>query len=396
VTDDTGVYPAIDPAHSMRLTRPMNIDEVRKSNPQGVIDYLVQRKEFYKCHALALNKKLAEAEAQHRTHFARLKRRLKEETAMKNSWKYTCLAVGAGAVFVGLAVLVVSLSASRASPEHAPKMPTSGTTPATPSRVLAAVNIFNGDKQGSGVVVSKGDKFAAVLSAAHNFSGKIGGTFWVYYADGTFTKGTLLAVDRDRDLALARVDADTIIGHSYVPEAVVPGEISGVGYTGAQGPNYRKLTYNAAYWNAAKKYMWEFGVREGPFWDGDSGSGVFIGDGVVGVTSQRDAYVVACGRVSKRLYACSLEEIRGFLTEHAAELAGCGDYRLPPEVPAGADDAPPAWTPTPNVPVHVASRTDKLLADLKADVDMLKAGGLKKPSDVGPPDPGLKRPSEIK
>ncbi|MFZ8360660.1 hypothetical protein ACO1LX_19870, partial [Staphylococcus aureus] len=84
------------------------------------------------------------------------------------------------------------------------------------------------------------------------FSGKIGGEFFVYYPDGTYAKATLLAHDPGRDLAVASVDADTIIEHSYIPEGVPQtGTLSGVGYTGGQGPNYRTLAYTGAYYNAA-------------------------------------------------------------------------------------------------------------------------------------------------
>lgn len=408
---ESHTHSVYNPAQTVRLKSPPKyLEDFRHKDPQGTIDYLYQRKEAYKAAGLkqyhranAAEKRIKELEAEldkEKKHDKRIKAKLKEETAMKNWWRYAALTFGVGMFMLFVIVLVVLMTGNRGggNPQAAPKMPVSGMAQRTPSHVLASVNIFNGDVQGSGVVVSKGDKHSAVLSAGHNFKGNVGGEFWVYYADGTYTKATLLAVDRERDLALARVDSKTILGHSYIPKAIFRGEITGVGYTGGQGPNLRKLVYNSAYYNTAKKYMWDFSVREGPFWDGDSGSGVFIDDATVGITSQRDALVpLGHNTYQRKLYACSHDEIVRFLTVNKDKLEGCGDYTVAQEIPAGSDGSPPLWKPNPNVPIYTESRVDKMLTDLRADVDALKKQanpGLQRPSEIKEPE--LKRPSEIK
>lgn len=406
-TTESQNHTAYNPAHTVKIASPPpTLDEMRKSDPQGTIDYLLARKQLYKAagtkqyhRAEAAVKAAAEAE----TKIKRLRTKLKEEKAMTKWWKSAGIGAFA-ALATCLLVLVASLSSNRATsrlPEAPTKVPVSGLVQQTQPHVLASVNLYNGTLQGSGTIISKGEKSAALLSAAHNFKGVIGGEFWVYYPDGTYTKAALLAVDRERDLALAAVDASTVLGHAYIPQKVVDGEISGVGYTGGEGPNYRKLVYNRAYYNSAKRYMWEFGVESGPFWNGDSGSGVFIDSALVGVTSQRDALTyVGNNTYQRRLYACSHDEILRFLAANKDKLADCGDYFAAPAVQVAGADAPPLWVPRPNVPITVG-RTDRLIADLQRDVDELKrkAGGpeLRRPSEVGDKkDDGLKRPSEIK
>jgi hypothetical protein len=74
-------------------------------------------------------------------------------------------------------------------------------------------------------------------------------------------------------------------------------------------------------------------------------------------------------------------------------MEGIGDYHQWPEIPLGAEDVPPAWKPNPNIPVFTENR---ILNDLRNDVDKLKKNPLmQKPSEV-PDDNKLKRPSEVK
>lgn len=412
-----------DASVSIKIKKPMEyLDDMRYKDPQGTINYLFDRKEIYKTAAQrnqqaakaavlklqAVEKELEEEKrkgAEHKKSAAHWKSRAQKELAMKKWWRNVCGVIAVGFIVLIVVVLTVTQMVSVMSPKHqeVPRVPTSGKTPESPNQVLASVNIFNGSKQGSGTVISKGDKYAAVLSAAHNFAGKIGGWVWVYYPDGTYTKATLLAIDRDRDLALLRVDVNTITGHSFVPEKLPDGHLSGCGYTGGQGPNYRVLSYNSTYKNPAGKYMWDLSVVEGPFWDGDSGSGVFINDACVGVTSQRDAKVwLSSNSYYKKLYATGHYEVLNFLKANQSTLAGCGDYTVQPERVYGAEDAPPLWTPKPNVPVP--SQTDRILKDLQADVAALKAKSgppLVRPGDIpdekkDKKDDGLRRPSEIK
>ena len=420
---------AYDPSHTTKFKRPAAyLDDMREKNPQGTIDYLFERKELYKTAALrqqqraqAAEKKLLDAQKEvedwkrkcmeYRKNTVTWKAKCQKESTMRKWWKMACCTVAVGLVTLIVVLLTITQIISVLSPRHQgeipPRVPTSGKTPNTPNHILASVNIFNGSKQGSGTIISKGEKYAAVLTAGHNFKGEIGGPFWVYYPDGTYTKAMLLAIDKERDLAVGRVDVKTILGHSYVPNVFGEGTLSGCGYTGGQGPNYRTLCYNSSYKNTASKWMWDLSVTSGPFWDGDSGSGVFIEDACVGVTSQRDSYIqVGPGTYQKRLYAVSHVELVAFLKENASALDGCGDWSLKSEAVYAGDDAPPLWAPKPNVPINTPNGTDKLIRDLQDDVAALKkrVGGspLVRPGDIPDPkaplpkDDGLKRPSEIK
>lgn len=408
----------LDPARSMKLTEivPMTLDESRKKDPQGTIDYLFGRKEAHKKTALfhynranAAEKKFAEATATKDAEIDRLttlvkglRSKLKKERQMKANWRFACIgtAIGAVVLVVGLVASSMMSSGNRQQPTRNdnPKVPTAGTTQTTPNHILASVNIFNGQIQGSGTVISKGKARAAVLSAAHNFKGKIGGNFYVYYPDGTYTEATLLALDPGRDLAVASVDADTILAHSYVPEKFGDtGTLSGVGYTGGQGPNYRTLTYTSAYYNTSNRRMWEMNVTKGPFWDGDSGGGVFLDEALIGLTSQRDALVYAGNNTYvRRMYAVSHGEIVAFLNENKAALADCGDWTVRPEA-RFAGDGPPLWKPSPNVPIHVGGN-EPSVRELRAEIeDLKKRISPPMPPKVEPkkPDDGLKKPSDV-
>lgn len=387
---------AYNPLHTAKFNNPPNLDEMRKKDPQGAINYLWSRKEMYKNASikernrlLASEQKIKELESKIAESDVKIKRaiqKIKEERSMKLWWQKATYITSFLAIII--LVLLLFISDYKKQRSDNTKIPTSGTAQKTPNRVLASVNIYNGEIQGSGTVISKGEKNSIILSAGHNFKGVIGGEFWVYYADGTYTKATLLAVDRNRDLAIAKVDSSTIISHSYLPKKIISGEISGVGYTGGQGPNLRSLVYNKPYYNSFQKYMWEFDVQKGPFWDGDSGSGIFIDEALIGVTIQRDS------AISKKLYACSHDEIISFLEENKEKLDGCGDYYQSPPIVVSSSDLPPPWKPNPNVPIYTENKIDKLLDDLKRDIEELKKRDYKKPSNNI--DDGLKRPSEVK
>ena len=432
-------------------------DEVlknREADPQGVIDFLVARKEQWKTSYEAAEKRAkhwqsqAEAAAQrlkqiqdasqeHRirqqyedkdvkklkSRIRKLRLRYRTMKQKKGWWKNAAIIAfsGCGAllvVFVAYSMTISSL-APKVNQPHAEipaKVNTSGRTQKTPERILASVNILNGDIQGSGTVISSGEKGALVLSAAHNFKGILGGEFWVYFPDGTYTKGTLLAHDPTRDLAVARVDSDTILGRSYVPREMPKGNLNGTGYTGGVGPKYRNLGYNSVYRNQHSRVMWNLSVLNGTFHDGDSGGAVFAGEALIGVTSQRDAltrYGNNC--YYKRLYAVALPEIVAFLDENNDKVGGHGDWWSAPAQKIGhdADGAPPLWRPNPDVPIYVeekehggpnlATMVSDLSSQLKAvesRLDRLQPPVAPAPTPKAVPpsqiEPRPKSPSEIK
>lgn len=385
---------------SSREKLPIVLQDLATTDPQQAIDYLYGRKNHYKRCVFkveserdSLNEKIRDltlalkAETRKKRSAQRRagywKNKNQKELTMKRYWMYGCGVATFGLATLMLVMFTVNQMASVMSPHSVPeqqefdpsgaKTPTSGKTQQTPAHILASVNIYNGSVQGSGTIISKGEKYALMLSAAHNFVGKIGNSFWVYYPDGTYTEATLLAVDRTRDLALARVDVDTILANSYISKTPKKGILDGVGYTGGQGPNKREMNYTGSYFNASNRHMWNLSVINGPFWDGDSGGGVFIDGGLVGVTSQRDAYVWKSPTLRcKRMYACAYSEIVSFLNENPQNVAECGDWSTPPEVYTAATNAPPLWKPNPNVPIYVEGGTDSVIRNLKADVDSLK------------------------
>lgn len=389
VLDDLEPDDKLGHVKSMILKRtPSCLDELRQQDPQGAIDYLYGRKEAYKKIAQKHSTKISELRKEilaTKQKMVRYRTKFKDELAMKKWWKYACITIGTGMSVLVLMTLIVLQIASSLQSNQVSRIPTSAVAQKSPASMLASVNILNGDQQGSGTVISQGPNKALILSAGHNFKGVLGNTFWVYFADGTFTKATLLVVDRKRDLAVASVDADTIIGRSYIPSEVIPGNVFGVGYTDGQGPNYRTLTYNNASWHNSR-CVWEFAVTSGPFWNGDSGGGVFINDGLIAVTTERDRLT------GKLLYACSHGEIKQFLKENESKFKDCGNYLEPPQIQVATTDAPPLWSPKPNVPIFTESRIEKTVEDLKIQIGDLRS----KIQPVIQTENLLKRPSEIK
>jgi hypothetical protein len=346
---------------------------------QTSFDLLYKRKQFYKKAAYKHLNRVKRLEKEILRHRAKYKK----EIAMKKWWKYACITVGTGMAVLIVLTLIVLQVANLNSRQT--RIPTSANIQRSPASMLASVNILNGDQQGSGTVISQGESKALILSTGHNFKGVLGNTFWVYFADGSYTKATLLALDRQRDLAAASVDSDAILGRSFIPETVPDGKPSGIGYTRGQGPNYRTLAYNRSEWNKSR-CVWEFVVTSGPFWDVYSGGGVFINDGLIAVTTERDPS-------ANYLYACSLKEIQSFLKENSDKFEGCGDYSEPLPIKVAKVDVPPLWAPKPNIPIHIESPLERAVQNLKIEVESLKI----KPVDIKTPVKSfLKRPSEVK
>ena len=292
---------------------------------------------------------------------------------MRQWWKFATLATSICAVVMMVVMIcgTIILTSNGGSATEAPplRIPTSGIVQRTPNHVLASVILMNGDLQGSGTIISKGPKKAALLTTAHNFKGNIGGKFWIYYVDGTYTEATLLAIDRSRDLAIASVDSSTILTHAYVPSALLKeGDLTGCGFTNGRGPIFKTLAYQRQFRESNGRIIWQMRVKSGTFSSGDSGGGVFQGDALIGVPNSRNY----CG--SNSLYACPHHEIVKFLNEHSSVLAGCGSWSVAPEGQYGATnaDAPPLWKPTPNVPIVLPG-----------------LAGTRRPSDVRDPEQAI-------
>ncbi len=402
ILDDQPTTPSKYDASFVKKT--VYLDEMRESDPQGTIDRLYQRKELWKRTAQKVWKELQTVKKQNEEQLKQLRqlrKKYNKEKEMRQWWKIATFATGVGsaavtAIVVSVILMVVIVNRTQPAPEMyreskaAPMVvPTSGRAQQTPNHVLASVILYNGELQGSGTIISKGEKHAALLTAAHNFTGNIGGKFWLYYADGTYTEGTLVALDRNKDLALCKVDADTIITHAYIPESFPgkPEEMTSVGFANGKGPLFRKITYKEQFKDTSRNCsVWKFGV-DSSYWDGDSGGGVFFDNALCAVATHRNYSTPTYYRCGNRwyqsaptedrsLFATSHNEIKTFLEANQETLADCGDWKTPPAMPAEYY-GPPLWMPSPNVPIHVPHYVDQ-------------AEPLLKPSRIEEPDVPLK------
>lgn len=269
-----------------------------------------------------------------------------------------------GAVFAGASIVPFEIGYKIS------KIPVSGKFHITPDRVLASVLILNSESQGSGTIISKGSKYSLILTTAHIFNGKAEGNFWIYFPDGSYSQANLIVVDKDRDLALGAVKSQDILTHSYVPPAIDKSikNMIGVGYTGGKGPHVKDLYFVGSYYNSLKKFTWEITVTEGPFWNGDSGGGVFVDQALIGVISQRDNMIRLADDVyAKKLYAISHSEIVSFLQANPLDKLEYGDFTIPP--PQNKDNiVPPLWRPSPNIPIFIKSLRDKEIQLLQTEI----------------------------
>ncbi len=368
-----------------------SIDAITDDDPeitpsqQDVIKRLFQRKEFWKRTAYTLQHHANQAKTW-QTKAVTYRKKYTKEREMKTWWKTVALVTGVSSIITLVFLLALSLVASKPEPSEM-RMPASGRLTETPNSVLSSVILFNGDTQGSGTVISRGEKYAAILSNAHNFEGNIGQKHWVYFADGTYTEAKLIAYDKKRDLAVSQVDQETVLGHSYVPDKMEPGPITSVGYGEAQGPTFQKVSYKSSL-RENENILWKFGSTNKAIRAGYSGGGVFQGDALIGVMSQRDVYsskgkVFEQGLSRQESYAVSWYDIKEFLSKHETVLRECGDWRQQPQV-LTADNQPPLWVPSPNVPV--VARNNQY-AILQRQIDELKTQ--RSNEDL------LKRPSEV-
>ncbi len=362
----------LDPSQSL-ITQPrknLYLEQVRVSSPQKTIDQLLIRKNFYKKISKEQSAIIEQLKEKARTQEIR-ERKIREmnksleKTARDFKDSAKMWRNNAVACFV-IILLIVAIVFCTNLPNRT-KVEMSGKQQATPNYVLASVNIYNGKLQGSGTIISKGDKYAYLVSAAHNFLGKINGEFWVYYPDGTYTKATLVAIDRERDLALARVDADTVLAKANVPKELIKGDLYGVGYFQNQGPNLRRLTYTGTSKNEANKFVWGMQSTNGDYAAGGSGSGVFVNGELVGVGTHREA-----GNSSKKIYVVSHHELLDFLKINAPVGPEFGDWTHKEEEKVAAIDAPPLWQPTPNIPINTQNGVEKMIYDLKQELASFK------------------------
>lgn len=355
------------------------LESLSKSDYDGQIRHLSDRKAYWKKLAIELNRRLDESKKNTKV----LREMLEKEKKMTNIWRTAFCVVGTITIALITAVLVSSQVVSiKDRVESHGRLPASGIAPETPTHAMASVLLYNGDIQGSGTIIAKGDKYATLLSAAHNFSGIIGGHFWVYYPDGTYTQATLIAIDTNRDLAIARVDAHTVTGKVWVPSSMptTTDSLVSVGYPRGIGPNLRYVKYVCNY-----EKLWRFDLQTGEPAPGDSGCGLFLGDALIGVVSQEHS-------ANKSHYAVSLNDINAFLNENRTKLAGCGDWSTRPVVQVAKKSAPPLWKPIANVPLPISTEVTKEISNLKQELADLKKQREREAAITAPSVPGIPEP----
>ena len=223
--------------------------------------------------------------------------------------------------------------------------------PADEPPLGSSVRVANGGSQCSGTVFSVGGDHAVAVGAAHCFVGRVGATFDVRIGtEQTATKATLLAIDRDKDLALWKLPASAVKEHAVFPETEPRGPFTGIGFaSGSTKPLLKRLKFLQQAWARQEtngnlqlddthgtRIVWECRVTEGTHAPGDSGGGVFLDGRLAGVITHggKDCSTAGCGTV---LYCTSFRDVRAFVDQHKDRWADCvGRVEL-----AGKDVPPP-------------------------------------------------------
>lgn len=253
----------------------------------------------------------------------------------------------------------------------------------SPGYVLGSIHIANGSTRCSGTVISQGEQYAAAVSAAHCFQGKIGGIFDAFNPDGSSMEAQLLDIDRDADVALFRVPADKILGRSWVPpEGKIPtvGSYSAIGYTHTRGPIYKSCDIiDSGKWRSQKgSPRARYRVKTGTFGGGDSGGGVFKNGALIGIISCCERDPAASN--NKEISGCAHSALCRFLVRNRKQLDGCGPYGCPPDYPQERRyrRQPPDWSPSPNIPIRPPNQQQ----------EQSPAPPITDPGDTVPPPPG--------
>lgn len=266
----------------------------------------------------------------------------------------------------------------------------------SPNRVLASV-WFNGC---SGVVVSKGEKNARILSCGHAF-GTVGSVHEFYLPNGKKGAARVVRIDTAHELSELVCFASDVLAVCQVPEELGVGiakEFSIVGYPDGVGPTYHKLNRPVVA-TAENKARWAYAHADnGRAWYGSSGCGIFADDYLVGIQSHIDTM-----DNGKTVYGSPHADLVAFLRT-SKRNKDCGN---------GLCALPSIWRPKPNVPVTVNGEQGEnayggkgnglapcdlnSIRDLAAAVDLLRkeftvlskqVGEMKTAHPAQPPAPG--------
>lgn len=292
------------------------------------------------------------------------------------------------AVFVPILKLVLCASLSAAEVE-------------TPAHVYASVRIINGNRAGSGKIISRNKQWAAGLTCAHLFDGKINGTFQVNYPDGSSSTAWLRKIDRSKDLALFFVPTKSVLEVEPVPRSLPElAKYDVCGYPQTEGPKFYALrrakepvvTINE---NGRDMVRWKFVTKDGSvLWGGEkildqrnaqiiggnSGSGISANGQVVSVLSHNGAPPGTHDLPSPVALGCPYDHLVAFLESASKERAQCGEWFAEPAAPVQA----PLQTvaPPPAEVDESAPPPDWLKPNIKLDRTQAKGGKQKLPKDL--------------
>lgn len=208
-----------------------------------------------------------------------------------------------------------------------------------PTHLMACVN-FTGC---SGTIISVGKEIAQGVSAAHCFN-QVGAEVVCYFPNGKTGRARIIAIDKEKDLALFIVYANLCSGTAQIPEEqpTSGSEIwEVVGYPGNQvrGPRYNLLESvpkDERVTNDSGLWRWKLKLANGKVEGGHSGCGVFAGGMLVGVVSHTG------GDATLR---CSPHPtLLEFVRRNARK--DCGQWFCPsPNRPPGGGSSPPIAPP---------------------------------------------------
>lgn len=307
---------------------------------------------------------------------------------IQKRWTIGLAIVNGVLILLGLVALTARLASQPANPEYAKEVAFAlEGEEYTPEYILACVKMRNGGTSCSGTVISRGEKYAAIVSAAHCISGRIGGKCVWINPDKTEFEGELLAYDRSLDVCLFRAPADRVLGHSYVPhgfpdlQSVKKWEACG--YTAGAGLKYKQVHPIKGSWT---RLDYTYGVDEGPFGGGDSGGSVFADGGLVAVISACENS--AAYKWNKQIFpGCSHANLVSFLKKNEDKLTQCGPWGCPPERrQEGYRNQPPGWSPDNNIPIIVPP-IPAPPGQINPGSPQIQIGGKGEKGDQGEPGP---------
>jgi len=168
----------------------------------------------------------------------------------------------------------------------------------------------------SGVIIRKGGEISVGVSAQH-CTGSVGSVSRFLNPDGTGGYVRWIAEDEDSDLSLFRAWTKDTKGVTVAvqPNAEKPDKkYDGWGYPKGRGPEWKRLEWKGTFnIEGLKNPRHQFKVREGVFYNGDSGGGVFNKGKLFGITSHGS-------KGHKYLFSCTKEQLNAFLKREADKL----------------------------------------------------------------------------